>query len=131
LAAGDAVAAVVAASSSKGQNPDAARQAAQRQIDSLKAKLDEAIAYSQAKEARAKDASLPARTADLGLEALIPVIKGELLVLMQANSAAEIRGAVELADKYKLKMIITGADEAEKGRPASQGKEHSRHHRVR
>jgi imidazolonepropionase-like amidohydrolase len=93
---------------------DAARQAAQRQVDALKAKLDEAIAYSQAKEARAKDPSLPKRQTDLVLEALIPVIKGEMPVLMQANTAAEIRGAIEIADKYKFKLIITGADEAEK-----------------
>lgn len=97
-----------------GQNPEAARQAAQKQVDALKAKLDDAKAYAQAKEARAKDASLPARATDLVLEALIPVVKGELPVLMQANTAAEIRGAIELADKYKLKLIITGADEAEK-----------------
>jgi imidazolonepropionase-like amidohydrolase len=99
------------------QGADAARLAAQRQVDSLKAKLDEALAYSQAKDARAKDASLPKRNTDLVLEALIPVVKGEMPVLMQANTAAEIRGAIELADKYKLKLIITGADEAEKVAP--------------
>lgn len=96
------------------QGGDAARTAAQRQVDALKAKLDEAIAYSQAKEARAKDPSLPRRATDLVLEALIPVVKGEMPVLMQANTAAEIRGAIELADKYKFKLIITGAGEAEK-----------------
>ena len=99
------------------QGADAARQAAQRQIDALKAKLDEAVAYLQAKDARAKDATLPKRSTDLALEALIPVIKGEMPVLMQANTAAEIRGAIEIADKYKLKLIITGADEAEKVAP--------------
>ncbi len=96
------------------QGADALRLAAQKQIDALKNKLEEARTYAQAKEARAKDASLPARPTDLVLEAMIPVVNGELPVLMQANTAAEIRGAIELADKYKLKLIITGADEAEK-----------------
>lgn len=95
----------------QGGGPNAAEQA-RRQVAALGKKLEEAQAYLKAKEARAKDPSLPARPTDLVLEALIPVIKGETPVLMTANRAAEIRGAVELADKYKLKMIITGADEA-------------------
>ena len=88
------------------------RQAALQQVEALKKKLDEAVAYAKAKDARAKDSSLPARTTDLILEALIPVVKGELPVLIQANTEAEIKGAVELADKYKLKLIIHGADQA-------------------
>lgn len=88
------------------------RQAALQQVESLKKKLEEASAYAKAKDARAKDASLPARTTDLVLEALVPVVKGELPVVMQANTEAEIKGAVELADKYKLKLIIGGADQA-------------------
>jgi len=88
------------------------RQAALLQVEALKKKLDEASAYAKAKDARAKDASLPSRTTDLVLEAMIPVVKGELPVVMQANTEAEIKGAVELADKYKLKLIIGGADQA-------------------
>jgi len=98
----------------QGQGADNQRQQAQRQIESLKKKLEEAQAYAQAKEARAKDPGIPARATDLVLEALIPVIKGELPVLMTANSAAEIRGAIEIAAKFKLRLIINGADEAEK-----------------
>jgi imidazolonepropionase-like amidohydrolase len=96
------------------QGGDAARQQAQRQIESLRNKLDEAKAYAQAREARAKDASIPGRPTDLILDALIPVVKGELPVLMTANTEAEIRGAIELADRYKLKLIITGGDDAHK-----------------
>lgn len=88
------------------------RTAALQQVEALKKKLEEAAAYAKAKDARAKDASLPARTTDLVLEALIPVVKGELPVVMQANTEAEIKGAIEIADKYKLKLIIGGADQA-------------------
>ncbi|HMX26760.1 MAG TPA: amidohydrolase family protein, partial [Blastocatellia bacterium] len=35
-------------------------------------------------------------------------------VIVSANSATEIKGAIELADKYKLKLIITGGDDAAK-----------------
>lgn len=92
-------------------------QQASAQLDSLRKKLDDAIAYAKAKEARARDKSLPAAPTDLALEALIPVIKGELPVLMSANRERDMRGAIDLADKYKLKLIITGADEALKIAP--------------
>jgi imidazolonepropionase-like amidohydrolase len=83
-----------------------------RQIAALRQKLEDAQAYAKAKEARAADRSLPARPVDHVLEALIPVVNGELPVLMVANSEREIKGAIEIADKYKLKLIISGADEA-------------------
>jgi len=87
-------------------------QLRERQLTALRTKLEDAQAYAKAKEARAADKSLPARPVDHVLEALIPVVKGELPVLMVANAEREIKGAVELADKYKLKMIISGANEA-------------------
>jgi imidazolonepropionase-like amidohydrolase len=95
--------------------PEATQNLAQqreRQLNALRQKLDDAKAYAQALEARAKDKSLPARPADHVLEALIPVIKGELPVVLTASSEKDIKGAIELADKYKLKLIIRDADEA-------------------
>ncbi len=83
-----------------------------RQVEALKKKFEDAQAYLKAKEAAAADKSLPARSVDLGLEALIPVIKGEVPIFVSANGEKEIRGALELADKYKLKLIISGGDDA-------------------
>lgn len=91
---------------------DQARQQRERQVDALKKKLDDAQAYANAKDAAAKDRSLPARPVDLGLEALIPVLKGEVPVFVTANGEREIKGAIELADKYKLRLIISGGDDA-------------------
>ncbi|MGH9799620.1 MAG: amidohydrolase family protein, partial [Blastocatellia bacterium] len=91
---------------------DQARQQRERQVEALKKKLDDAQAYAQAKEAAAKDRSIPARPVDLGLEALIAVLKGEVPVFIAANGQAEIKGAIELADKYKLKIVISGGDDA-------------------
>jgi len=95
-----------------GQPNDQARQQRERRLESLRQKLDDAQAYAKAKEAAAKDKSIPAHEIDLGLEALIPVIKGEVPVIISANEEREIKGAIELADKYKLKLIITGGDDA-------------------
>jgi len=51
---------------------------------------------------------------DLRLEALIPVTRGELPVLVFADKARDIRNAVEFCDKQKLKMILAGGSEAYK-----------------
>ncbi len=96
-------------------------QLRERQLSALRTKLEDAQAYAKARDARAADRSLPARPVDHVLEALIPVVKGELPVLMVANTEREIKGAIEIADKYKLKLIISGADDAWK--VASQLKE--------
>lgn len=95
-----------------GGGGEAARQARERRLDELRKKLETAQEYLKAKEASARDKSIPARPTDLGLEALIPVIKGEVPVLVNASDKREIEGALELADKFKLKLIIHGGEEA-------------------
>jgi imidazolonepropionase-like amidohydrolase len=95
-----------------GQGGDQQRQQRERQIESLRNKFEDALAYLKAREAAARDKNIPPRTIDLGLEALIPVIKGEVPVVVSADREREIKGALELADKYKLKLIISGGDEA-------------------
>src|SRR5215470_24154 len=87
-------------------------QLRERQLAALRQKLEDAQAYAKAKDARAADKSLPPRPMDFVLEALIPVVKGELPVLMVANTEREIKGAIEIADKYKLKLIVSGAEDA-------------------
>ncbi|HEX4948302.1 MAG TPA: amidohydrolase family protein [Blastocatellia bacterium] len=91
---------------------DAQRQQRDRQVEALKKKIEDAQAYLKAKDAAAADKSLPARPIDLGLEAMIPVIKGEVPVRITANRANDIKAAVEFASQYKLKVIINGGDEA-------------------
>ena len=51
---------------------------------------------------------------DLKFEALAPVIRGQLPVLVFADRARDIRNAVEFCDKQKLKMILAGGLEAYK-----------------
>jgi imidazolonepropionase-like amidohydrolase len=91
---------------------DAQRQQRDRQVEALKKKIEDAQAYLKAKEAAAADKSIPARPVDLGLEAMIPVIKGDVPVRITANRANDIKAAVEFAAQYKLKVIINGGDEA-------------------
>lgn len=98
------------------------RKLREQRIDALHKKLEDAQAYAKAKEAEAKDKNLPPRTVDLGLEALIPVVKGEVPVVIAAEELKEIKAAVELADKFKLKLIISGGDDAIKIAPTLKEK---------
>jgi imidazolonepropionase-like amidohydrolase len=51
---------------------------------------------------------------DVKLEALAPVVRGQLAMLVVADRGRDIRNAVEYADKQKLKIIIAGGTEAYK-----------------
>jgi imidazolonepropionase-like amidohydrolase len=51
---------------------------------------------------------------DVKLEALAPVVRGQLPLLVFANRARDIRNAVEFCEKQKLKMILAGGGEAYK-----------------
>ncbi len=49
---------------------------------------------------------------DQKLEALVPVVKGELPVIVAANEGRQIRDAVAFAEENKLKLILAGGAEA-------------------
>ncbi len=49
---------------------------------------------------------------DVKLEAMIPVVSGEMPVLIFADKARDIRNAVEFCEKQNLKMILAGGAEA-------------------
>jgi imidazolonepropionase-like amidohydrolase len=51
---------------------------------------------------------------DVKLEALVPVVRGQLPVLVFADRARDIRNAVEYCEKQKLRMILAGGSEAYK-----------------
>src|SRR5205085_11256772 len=89
-----------------------ARKEQEKAVESLKKILRDARAYGDAKDARARDASLPKQDVDLKLEALIPVVRGQLPVVINANTERDIKGAIAFADDMKLKVIIAGGIEA-------------------
>ncbi|HXJ13690.1 MAG TPA: amidohydrolase family protein [Candidatus Limnocylindrales bacterium] len=49
---------------------------------------------------------------DVKLEAMAPVVRGEMPLLVFADKARQIRDAVEFCDKQKLKIILAGGKEA-------------------
>jgi len=51
---------------------------------------------------------------DRSLAALVPVIEGRMPVVMLANSEREINRALDLADEFKLRLIIAGGRESDR-----------------
>jgi imidazolonepropionase-like amidohydrolase len=90
------------------------RREQDRQVDLLKKIIRQARAYADAKEAREKDPTLPRQDVDLKLEALIPVVRGRLPVVILAVNERDIKNAIAFADEMKIKMILSGGIEAYK-----------------
>ena len=88
-----------------GQQRSAAdrREAMNRQVRQLYQFFEDARAYA---DVHARTTGLKA---DHKFEALIPFVRGELPVIVDAASADQIRGAIAFADSLKLKIIIRGA----------------------
>src|SRR4051812_16338426 len=91
-----------------GAQQQAAPVAGRTPLDSLKSMLRDADAYATAQEAYAKDKSLPRPARDVVLEGLVPVVRGRMLVIMPAESATEIREAVNFAEQNHFKPVILG-----------------------
>jgi imidazolonepropionase-like amidohydrolase len=106
------------------REPSAAevRREYETQIRKVGDLLDAARHYLEAKEARLHDPSLPPLKYDEKLQALIPILKSERPLLAFANRRADIKGAVEFAEKQKLKVILMGGAEA--GKLADYLKQH-------
>jgi imidazolonepropionase-like amidohydrolase len=78
----------------------------QSKIDQLYAFFDEAKAYLKSHQAGAD------LKHDLRMEAMIPVLKGEIPVWVTANKVNDIQSVLSFADQYKLKIAIVGGLES-------------------
>jgi imidazolonepropionase-like amidohydrolase len=75
-----------------------------RKLDTLADLLHRARAYGRTTPA--------AREADWVLAALVPVVEGQLPLLVTANREADIRDAVAFAGREQVKIVLVGAIEA-------------------
>ncbi len=73
--------------------------------------LEEAKAYGAALDA-ARAGKIAPPKADPPLEALVPAARGQVPVVMRADDADDIRGAVKFASEHALKLIVAGGLEA-------------------
>ena len=86
---------------------------AQNYLDKINRYEAELKEYQQKeKEGKADPAKRPAPPAvDFKLKSLIPVIKGELPLIVRANRMDDILTALRIADEFQLKLILNhGAD---------------------
>lgn len=82
------------------------------QLEDIKKAIKEAEVYAVAKEAYAKDKSLPFPKVNLNLEAMIPYIRGEKPIIFTAERERDIRGVIKFVEEMKIKAIIVGGQEA-------------------
>jgi len=87
-----------------------AKQEYDKQVTELTEWIDRARHYAQA----AGHGGPSDFERDVKLEALAPVVRGQLPLLVFADRARDIKNAVEFCDKQKLKMILAGGEEASK-----------------
>jgi imidazolonepropionase-like amidohydrolase len=76
-----------------------------RQVGELHEYLYRAKAYDKGRDAGMTDVELP-------LEALRPLMSGEAVAIVMADSKEQIEGALRLADSLGVKIIISGGSEA-------------------
>lgn len=79
-------------------------------VTQLREYFTNAKAYAEVK-ARLAGGAPGKQKIDQAMDAMIPFVRGELPVIIDAESAAQIRGAIAFADEFKLKLIIRGARE--------------------
>jgi imidazolonepropionase-like amidohydrolase len=99
----------------RGPQLSPAEQRAQyaRQVQQLHAYFDDAKGYAAVKgRLTANGAALPATwRADTKMEAMLPVVRGEMPVIVEAEQADQIRDALRFADSLGLTLIIRGGRE--------------------
>jgi imidazolonepropionase-like amidohydrolase len=83
----------------------------ERELKRLAGVLAEAKAYGAAL-VQALDGKAAAPKPDMPMEALAPVARGEVPVVINAESEDDIRGAVKFAEENGLKLILAGGLDA-------------------
>jgi len=81
-------------------------------VQRLRRTLRDALEYSRRKEDYRRGQIQPLAAPAEDLEALQPVVRGELPVLAIANRRSDIDNALRLAREFKLRLVIWGGAEA-------------------
>jgi imidazolonepropionase-like amidohydrolase len=87
------------------------RKSYTKELDGLREVFRDAQAYARAAAARAGDRNVRRFDRDLVLEALVPVVEGRVPVVLHASLERDIRAALAFAQEFKLKAILSGAQD--------------------
>jgi imidazolonepropionase-like amidohydrolase len=78
----------------------------------LREALQDALDYAANRRAFEQGDRREYAISRLDLEALIPVVRGELPLVVNANRASDIQAALRMAKEFNLKLILAGVSEA-------------------
>lgn len=81
-------------------------------VKEIKEAFEKAKQYGNARDAYAKDKSLPLVETDLAMEAMVPYVRGEKPIIFGAQRARDIRAVLKFVEEMKVKAIIFGGAEA-------------------
>jgi imidazolonepropionase-like amidohydrolase len=81
-------------------------------IERLREVLDDAAQYDRTRGAYDRNQSRKLVGDRLDLEALIPVLRGRVPLVVSANAESDIRAAIEVGRERRLRVVITGGAEA-------------------
>jgi imidazolonepropionase-like amidohydrolase len=81
-------------------------------IGKLRTLLDDVVFYVQHRNDFDRAGIRTLSTAKPDLEALVPIVEGRMLLMVEANRMDEIDAALALARDYRLKLAISGGAEA-------------------
>lgn len=87
-------------------------------IEKLREVLADAQVYGRNRAAYDRNQSRRLAAERLDLEALQPVLRGALPLVVYADAESDIRAALEIAREYRLKLTIVGGTEAWRVAPA-------------
>lgn len=93
------------------QSESEQRDAMNRQVQALYGFLRDARAYAEV-VGRTNGAPVNGARTNLVMQAMVPVLRGEQLVVFDVDTEDQIRGVLALADTFGLKVVLRGASEA-------------------
>ncbi len=93
------------------RSQDERRTTRNERISAIRTAFREARAYLTAKEAESQR-GVPYHDSDLRWEAMIPVLKGEIPVIVHANTLGQIQAAVDWGGDAGIRLVLAGGRDA-------------------
>lgn len=90
------------------------RKGYERRLDSLRDLMRDAKSYRTSIEAKQQRAQTSRTDKDLVLEALSPLLRGDIPAIIHAERESDIRDALKFADEHKLRVILSGGHDVQK-----------------
>jgi len=83
-----------------------------RDLDDLKKVFKDTENYARAREASVADKTLPFRSDDQKLDAMIPYVRGQKPIFFNAERENDIKGVIKFVTDMKVKGVIVGGQDA-------------------